>query len=69
VVRAGGDDAAMHEEILIRARWLLGELQLPPAEALLWLKDYFPDLELEERTRYLAQARSQLEAPNAPSAS
>ncbi|MFE0461493.1 hypothetical protein ACFW1A_19815 [Kitasatospora sp. NPDC058965] len=59
----------MHEDILLRARWLLGELQLPPAEALVWLKDYYPDLELEERARYLDRARGQLRGPSAPSAS
>ncbi|WP_181442615.1 hypothetical protein [Streptomyces tateyamensis] len=46
----------MREEILARARWLLEELQLPPAEAMDWLRDYYPELELEERARCLRQA-------------
>ncbi len=51
----------MHEEILTRARWLLAELHLPPAEAAAWLKDYFPNLEFEERSRYLREARELLD--------
>jgi hypothetical protein len=46
----------MREEILARARWLLGELHLPPAEAMDWLRDYYPELELEERARCLRRA-------------
>ncbi|WP_327069375.1 hypothetical protein OG500_26590 [Kitasatospora sp. NBC_01250] len=47
----------MHDdEILARARWLLREVQLSPAEAHTRLLDYFPDLEREERSRYLREA-------------
>ncbi|MFF7632024.1 hypothetical protein ACFZB9_02555 [Kitasatospora sp. NPDC008050] len=47
----------MHDdEILTRARWLLCEVHLSPAEANTRLLDYFPDLEREERSRYLREA-------------
>ncbi|GAA0694678.1 hypothetical protein GCM10010193_56660 [Kitasatospora atroaurantiaca] len=46
----------MKEEIIARARFLLTELHLPPVEAGVRLKDYFPDLELEERVRYVQEA-------------
>ncbi|MDH6118631.1 hypothetical protein ABH930_003576 [Kitasatospora sp. GAS204A] len=47
----------MHDdEILDRARWLLREVHLSPAEAATRLLDYFPDLEREERARYLREA-------------
>ncbi|MCX4749309.1 hypothetical protein OG455_28020 [Kitasatospora sp. NBC_01287] len=46
----------MHDEILSRARWLLREVHLTPTEAAVRLLDYFPDLEREERARYLREA-------------
>lgn len=46
----------MKDDILARARFLLIDLHLPPVEADSWLKDYYPDLEFEERTRYLRAA-------------
>lgn len=46
----------MRDEIIDKARFLLTELHLPPAEANTRLKDYFPELELEERARYIRQA-------------
>ncbi|WP_329563964.1 hypothetical protein [Kitasatospora sp. NBC_01266] len=47
----------MHDdEILNRAHWLLREVHLSPAEAATRLLDYFPDLEREERARYLREA-------------
>ncbi|GAB2726655.1 hypothetical protein [Kitasatospora kifunensis] len=55
----------MHDEILTRARWLLRELHLSPAEANTRLLDYFPNLEREERTRYLREAAAvPLESPS-----
>ncbi|MDH6131786.1 hypothetical protein P3T37_001160 [Kitasatospora sp. MAA4] len=48
----------MKDEIIARARFLLTDLHLPPVEANTRLKDYFPDLELEERARYLREARA-----------
>ncbi|GAA2153893.1 hypothetical protein GCM10009760_52130 [Kitasatospora kazusensis] len=47
----------MRDEIIARAGFLLGDLHLPPPDAQLRLKDYFPDLELEERVRYVREAR------------
>ncbi|MDH6574888.1 hypothetical protein [Kitasatospora sp. MAP5-34] len=47
----------MRDEIIARAGFLLRDLHLPPVDAQLRLKDYFPDLELEERVRYVREAR------------
>ncbi|WP_354640141.1 hypothetical protein [Kitasatospora camelliae] len=51
----------MHEEIIARAGFLLAELRLSPADAQLRLRDYFPDLEREERIRYVHEAGSLLQ--------
>lgn len=56
----------MHEEIISRARFLLTELHLPPAEAASRLRHYFPDLELEERARYVRRAAEPPPEPVAP---
>ncbi|GAA1215537.1 hypothetical protein GCM10009665_01670 [Kitasatospora nipponensis] len=48
----------MRDEIIARARFLLDDLHLCEAEASRWLQDYFPDLEREERARYLHEAGS-----------
>ncbi|MFI9275126.1 hypothetical protein ACIGXM_31095 [Kitasatospora sp. NPDC052896] len=56
----------MNEEITARARFLLTELHLSPVEASNRLQAYFPDLEREERTRYLHHARALQEAANEP---
>ncbi|GAA2743746.1 hypothetical protein [Kitasatospora cinereorecta] len=47
----------MREDIIARAGFLLTELHLAPDAAQLRLKDYFPDLEREERIRFVEEAR------------
>ncbi|WP_157536778.1 hypothetical protein [Kitasatospora mediocidica] len=56
----------MKDEIIARARFLLTDLHLPPVEANTRLKDYFPDLELEERARYLREADTPPPDPTTP---
>ncbi|MFB7663924.1 hypothetical protein ACFC1R_08235 [Kitasatospora sp. NPDC056138] len=46
----------MHEEIIAKAEFLLTELHLSPVEAQLQLRYWFPDLEREERVRYVQGA-------------
>ncbi|WP_371496888.1 hypothetical protein OG871_12875 [Kitasatospora sp. NBC_00374] len=55
---------AMHEDIVARAGFLLRELRLTPEEAQQRLADWFPELEREERIRYVREAR--LSAGDAP---
>ncbi|MFG2820221.1 hypothetical protein ACGFX4_12410 [Kitasatospora sp. NPDC048365] len=46
----------MREDIIARAEFLLTEVRLTPEAAQLRLKDYFPELELEERVRFVHEA-------------
>ncbi|GAA2227389.1 MULTISPECIES: hypothetical protein [Kitasatospora] len=53
----------MHEEIIARAEFLLTELRLSPGEAQTQLRYWFPELELEERARYIRTAARRATPP------